>query len=718
MSPGIPYLEADPCPDVVPAVREWRGATGVLSLTSTSRIVIDSPRFAEMADRFRADLMIITGFDLQVADGTQPRPGDIHLVGRPIEMAAEGYVLEITDHVRLAGGSDAGVFYGTQTLLQLLRSTPGRRRLPRGQVRDWPRFAERGLLLDVGRKYWSPDYIVQTIRQLAYLRMNTIQLHFSDDNAFRLVSDHYPELAAPLAYSKADIRRFEEAANRCHVTIIPEIEMPSHSAAILESRPELGFGCASLTGSTLDVTKPEARQFARDLINEFAPLFAGPEFHIAADEYPTGEAQSRCAELARYAQQHGLGSPADVFVDFINDLNQTVRSNGKKMVIWNWWDVDQVPTTNPDPSIKIEAWTTAAESSGDHSPQKYLDLGYEVVVSPSDLLYVTPGFPLLPDPRYLYEAWTPQEHPRLAGYQLSVWANDAIERTEDSFDACLRRPLEILADRLWGGPRMGSVADFYARADRIGTAPYLPEYTIPGKLSGVPFAKITDGTPGHSTSDPDYRGIDLGPGQGRPVALIRYLVEPGETHPDRMQGGRFEGRADDPTSEYRTLAVITTSPTYGWNELPLSDAGRYRWLRYVAPSGGCPEVEVEYIGAPDDVAVTVPGPSASDLEARVDFRNTNRHPVFDVRLELNLAASHDRAAQPLLQLGPAHFAVVQPGESVSSGWQVVGASPLDAAGGYRFVARAVHQAQPGPDEPILESGGCALWTPDQVSIVR
>lgn len=84
-------------------------------------------------------------------------------------------------------------------------------------------------------------------------------------------------------------------------------------------------------------------------------------------------------------------------------------------MIWNWWDVDQTPTIQPDKNVKVEAWTTGGETSEDHSPQKYLDQGYEVVVSGSDTLYVTPGFPLLPDAKYLYEKWTPQEHPACPG---------------------------------------------------------------------------------------------------------------------------------------------------------------------------------------------------------------------------------------------------------------------------------------------------------------
>jgi hexosaminidase len=480
-------------PQVVPALREWSGGKGAVSLGGGSRIVVDSEGGGGLADEaktFSEDLAGVTGLSLPVVSASAPRNGDVFLSlrGADQDLGSEGYQLKVADATEVRGNTGTGVFYGTQTLLQVLKATPDHRVLPRGEARDWPRQRERGFLLDAGRKYYSPDSIVQVIREMSYLRLNTLQLHLSDNNAFRLVSERFPDLAAPQAYTRSDIRRFEDAARRYHVTIIPEIEMPSHSGAILTSRPDLGFDCKSMSdGSTLDVTKPQVRKFTSALIDEFAPLFSGPEFHIATDEYPTQGAQQQCPELVQYAKDHGFGSPSDVFVDFINQMNKVVRSHGKRMVIWNWWDVDQQPTISPDKNIKVEAWTTGAETNADHSAQKYIEQGYDVVASPSDTLYVTPGFPLLPDPKFLYEQWQPLQNPHLDGYQISVWSDNADTRPDSYFDAYLRRPREVLADRLWGGPRHGTVADFFKRADAIGTPPGVPSYTLPGTLTGTPY---------------------------------------------------------------------------------------------------------------------------------------------------------------------------------------------------------------------------------------
>ena len=184
-------------------------------------------------------------------------------------------------------------------------------------------------------------------------------------------------------------------------------------------------------------------------------------------------------------------------------------------------------------SIKVEAWTTTATGPGsERNAQHYLGLGYHVVSSPSDTLYVTPGLRLLPNPKYLYEEWEPIEHPRLAGYLISVWADNAITEPDSAFDAQLRRPREAMADRVWGGPRRGGVADLFARADAVGSPPGVPGNILPGTLSGTPYGtspawgdlpntydKVFDGDPStfFDFAEPSggYAGIDPAPGEPR-----------------------------------------------------------------------------------------------------------------------------------------------------------------------------------------------------------
>ncbi|MGX1673519.1 family 20 glycosylhydrolase [Streptomyces sp. NPDC055400] len=748
MAPAVAAADAspNPAPDVVPSLRTWSGGHGTLELGRDARIVVDARQQQALtgaAKTLSGDISNVTGLTLPVVAGPRPHAGDVFLSLSDADksLGSQGYALQVGDAAVIRAADGTGAYYGTQTLLQILEATPGHRSIPRGQARDWPKEQERGILLDAGRKFYSPDFIVRTMREMSYLRLNTLQLHFSDHNAFRLVSERHPWLAAPEAYTRADIRRFEAAARQYHVTLIPEIEMPSHATAILKGRPDLGFDCPEL-GGTVDVTNPEARKFTASLIEEFAPLFAGPEFHIATDEYARQSDQERCPELVDYAKQHGFATTSDVFVDYINAMNKVVRAQGKRTVIWNWWDVDQNPTTQPDKNIKVEAWTTAAESGADHSAQKYLDMGYDVVASPSDQLYVTPGFPLLPDSKSLYEKWDPIEHPRLDGYQISVWSDNAITRPDSYFDAYMRRPREVLADRTWGGPRHGTVEDFFARADAIGVPPGVAAYSLPGRLTGTPYGtgpawddststydKAFDGDPDtnflYAQPSSGYTGIDLGADHASPVSTVRFFPGANDTELDRMKGGRFEGCTDGPTSGCHTLVTVKDRPEFGWNQIAVNDRARYRWLRYVSPDDGYTSVaEIEFLGPrsrDQQGTVTVTGPDRlrqlGDNDVVTTFRNTTAHRLHDVHLSLTPQSAKDLSTRLVHAADATTFTTVGPGESVSTRWQVD--VPLTAAeGAYQLVGRATSQEERGAAARRDESWGRSSTTLDSPLTAR
>ena len=297
----------NPAPEVVPALREWSGGLGTFELGGQSRIVVESGALAGEAEMLRDELAAVSGLDVRVVDSAPARAGDV-VLARDDRVGREGYRLEIGDRVTIAGG-EAGLFYGTQTVLQILRATLGHRTLPRGEARDWPRLRERGYLLDVGRKYWSPDFIVQTIREMAYLKLNTLHLHFSDHNAFRLVSDRFPYLTAPEAYTRADIRRFEEVARRHHVMLIPEVEMPSHASAILQVHPEARLrvcvdgrrhaGCDQARGAR--VLEGADRRVRAAVLR--------PGVHIATDEYPTQGHRRRARSWCATPKSTASGRP-------------------------------------------------------------------------------------------------------------------------------------------------------------------------------------------------------------------------------------------------------------------------------------------------------------------------------------------------------------------------------------------------------------------------
>lgn len=723
---------ANPAPAVVPALHQWSGATGEFTLRPGTRIVVDSQQWPVLgadARTFAADVAAITGAALPVVAGSAPGAGDVFLATGASGLPAQGYVLDVGDVVRITGAGAAGVFYGEQTVEQMLKLDPHHVSLPRGSARDWPDYQYRGVMLDMGRHYYSPAYVQREIRDAAWRKLDMVHLHLTEFNAFRLQSSTYPGLAAPQSYSHADLAAFTAEARRYHVTLVPEIDIPAHSTAIAGYDPSLKFSCAALSdGFTLDVTKPQTKQFVDGLLKEFVPLFPdSPVFHLGGDEYPSLAQQQSCPELVDYAKAHGFASTEDVFVDFLNRIAADVRVLGKRAEIWNWWDVVGGATLAPDKHIIIDAWTGTANS--------YLSAGYDTVSSPANLLYVTPGAPpggsIEPDDQYLYQSWVPPTDPHLQGFEISRWSDNALEQPDAYFDWFANRPETVLAARAWGGPRAASVFAFEDQADRIGTAPGIPEYGPPGavKLTGTPygtspafdpnstFDKAFDGDVGtyfdYSQPNGGYTGIDLGPGKAAPVTAIRFV--PRSNQPGRMIGGVFQGCTSGPASGCHTLATVPWRSSYEWTELPVYDPAPYRWLRYVSPDGGfCNIAEIQFYTAPAtpaQVAVNAP-PALHALAANTvttTITNTSDAPLIGVTARLGATSLADEGELSARPAGNATIAALPPHRSVGITWHV--RVPLTAASGqYALIGSATWRAGDAASSGIAEAEGYSQAT--------
>lgn len=605
---------ANPAPAVTPSIQQWTGGTGSVAFTGDSRIIVDglsAPQLLADANTLADDVAAIVGHRPLVVIAADPRPTDVVLALDPSVGHADGYRLTVDDAVRIAGASATGVFYGEQSLEQMLKLG---RTVPRGVAVDWPRYQYRGVMLDMGRHYYSVDYVLAEIRRMAWSKLDTLHLHLTDQNAFRLVSDTYPGLAAPQSYSHADIAKIVDYAQRYHVDLVPEIDVPAHDVPIAGVYDKsLQWDCPSMNASayepwpgyTLDITKPAATTFVSNLLKEFVPLFRNSTvFHLGGDEYPEQAAQAQCPELVAYAKANGYASTEDVFVTWLNQMGQLVRSLGKRPEIWNWWDVAGGATIAPDHDLIIDAWTGTADA--------YLNAGYDTVSSPSDLLYVTPSSPpggnLEPDDPSLYQQWTPQSDPHLLGYEVSRWSDNAADQSDAYFDWFAHRPEQVVADRIWGGPRAyASAYAFEDAADRVGGPPGTPGFGV--RLSGTPYGTSPPWSPPSSydkafDGDPDtffdfsqgsggYTGIDLG--SAHPVGQIRFI--PRYVQRGRMVGGTFQGCTDGPTTGCHPLSTVNWTPTADWNVLTVNDPTPYRWLRYVGPTGGfCNVAEIQFYG--------------------------------------------------------------------------------------------------------------------------
>ncbi len=419
-------------------------------------------------------------------------------------LADEGYRLVVdAERVSLTGGSAAGVFRGVQTLLQLLPADINRRAHVPGvrwalapvRIEDAPRFGWRGAMLDVVRHFLPKHDVLRFIDLMALHKLNTLHLHLTDDQGWRVEILRYPRLteigawrretqvgADPESpsdgrphggfYTQADIREIVAYAVARFITVVPEIETPGHAQAAIAAYPELG-----VSGEPMEVftrwginptvlnTEDSTVEFFRNILEEVMDLFPAPFIGIGGDECPREQWQADPRTQERMVEL-GLKEEADIQSWFIGQLEETIAARGRRVFGW-----DEILEGDLSTGAVVASWRGMAGA------RAAIARGNDVVSCPDDQVYLDyrqsddPGEPIpvaipltvadvyafAPVPEGLTEA---QERHVLGG-QANIWTEHMDSpRTIDYF-AFPR--LCAVAEVLWSGPG-GPYDDF---ADRL-----------------------------------------------------------------------------------------------------------------------------------------------------------------------------------------------------------------------------------------------------------
>ncbi|MEV4214090.1 beta-N-acetylhexosaminidase [Micromonospora sp. NPDC049662] len=505
--PAPELLDADP------------GVTFVLDGDTAIRVTAH-PGAREVADHLAQLLRPATGFPLPVADTlatestgtvtltlagttptTPPTPGE------SADLGAEGYRLDVTTTgVRVIAATATGLFYGVQTLRQLLPAavespTPvaARWALPGGTILDRPRFPYRGAMLDVARHFFAVEDVLRVIDHLARYKLNHLHLHLTDDQGWRIAVDSWPRLATVGGasevgggpgghYTKDDYRRIVSYASARHVTVVPEIDLPGHTNAALVAYPRLApdkVAPAPYTGtevgfSYVDPADEQTYDFIADVLGEVAALTPGPWLHIGGDE--------------------AFKVKGAVYTGFVQRAQRLVADTGKTVVGWHqlapaahvdgrvlqWWGTD---TDDPTTADAVRRGARLIVSPGNHA---YLDMKY------ADETPIGHDWAGLIDVRRAYD-WDPGTHvdgvPSTAvlGVEAPLWTESVTSLADIEFLLLPRLPAiaELgwsprathdwagFRDRLAGhGPRWSTAGITFHRSPEIPW-PAIP--TIPGQ---------------------------------------------------------------------------------------------------------------------------------------------------------------------------------------------------------------------------------------------
>ncbi|UNM16755.1 family 20 glycosylhydrolase [Streptomyces formicae] len=544
---------AAPPPPVVPRPTDWTDLGGRTALTPRTRILID-PRTASatalpsgraelpgparqsvraLAEQLRSELAAVSGLAPRIAHDQRPAPGDIVVRLTDTGLGPEGHRLDTTGAVTtgavtIEAASTHGLFYGTRTLLQLLRATaPDHRALPRARAVDRPAQSVRMVHLDAGRKYWQIPYLENLIRRMGDQKLNTLFLHLSESEGFRLYSPRFPGLADPdHSYSRADIERLKAFAARHHVQLMPGIEVPGHATVISEAFG-IGFGADNGTGSApctgahthshltadwiVDMTSERAVEKTKQIVDEFAGWFDAPLFSIGAEEVPGQLAD--CPRVKDFlAADPDVSTLGDLLNRYINTLDDVVTRHGKRTAVYNGSEHLAAPQQTVHGPVVFITWegTGAEPAIPGHD---------EIAIGP---FYVTPNnyHHLYPDEPWMYDAWAPSTAPDMLGSGLVNWADYNFWSDDAYYEQHMAGARAILADRAWNAsPTPDTVTEFRALAARIGDPPGIrPAPAQPRTDDGRPSHRWTfdpapypsgwtyAGSPGNTLYVPDTAG--------------------------------------------------------------------------------------------------------------------------------------------------------------------------------------------------------------------
>jgi hexosaminidase len=308
----------------------------------------------------------------------------LSLTANRSDLGDEGYELTSTPtSVSIVANRPAGLFHGVQTLRQLLpadvESEMGRERfdwsIPALHIVDKPRFAWRGAMLDVARHFFTVKEVQQYIDLLALYKMNVLHLHLSDDQGWRIAINSRPQLAAMGGasqvgggpggyYTQPDYQSIVRYAQERYITIVPEIDMPSHINAALVGYPQLGCS-ARPTGlypgtdvgwSSICTDKEESYALIDDVVREISAMTPGPYFHIGGDE------------------AHSV--PKEKYIPFVERAQQIVSKYGKTMVGW-----EEIAQARISPTAIVQEWKTDSATAA-------LVSGRRVIMSPAQRVYL------------------------------------------------------------------------------------------------------------------------------------------------------------------------------------------------------------------------------------------------------------------------------------------------------------------------------------------
>ncbi|MCK0123779.1 family 20 glycosylhydrolase [Gelidibacter sp. F2691] len=459
---------------VVPSPQQWHPNGKVISYKKVSiKWNANADNETQIVlNRFKQELQTL-GVQLVESETKQSLHLNFDTNYAPIGDHKTVYQIDFKKHTEVKASSFEGLVHATRTLLQLFSQDAYKTQLPEGTLIDFPKYEKRMLMIDVARKFFTVDELKDFIRIMAWVKMNELHLHLSDNSwggysAYRLESAKYPELTAKDGhYSWEEIQDLQDFAYSFGITITPEIDSPGHSLAFTNIRPDLKSPW--LSANYLDITNKDTYTFMEEILTEIIPHFSAPDFHLGTDEY-------RINSIKDDSLKHHIG---DTFRKYINHFNKVVKAQGKNTRIWSGFE-NMPGDTKIDKDVIIDMWETS--DAKDKSEQ-----GYEMINSSHYYTYIVPGAPYYGvNNKFIYEAWTPEifsdeksqnltnQSKGLLGSKLHIWNDLGPTGYSISEIARLVVPsIYVFSEKMWGTKAHATLDQFNSQLAALGKIPHI-----------------------------------------------------------------------------------------------------------------------------------------------------------------------------------------------------------------------------------------------------
>ena len=413
---SLPAPEADLPVALIPYPREIVRLKGDLAFSS---LRIDELSMASLRDKEHivAEFGDVRRFWQMDAGSRGKQPlVTFRQINSPLSSAEskEGYTLIVSEKgVEISAGEFSGPFNALQTVRQLIRKDNKKYSMPYCRIKDAPAFPVRGLMLDVGRNYMSVPFLKSVVRRLSHYKINVLHLHLSDDPGWRVEVNKYPELTVETSfwptrqpgkfYTQEDIKSICDFCDSLNIRVIPEIDMPGHSAAF---RKAIGK----------DMQTPEGMQVLKEALDEIIPLFKDSLFHIGSDE-------------VHFKMK-----------EFMPEMIRYVRSKGKQVVVW-------YPGYAPDSNAVRMCWGEYEAGYSLDKSAPYIDCNGFYMDWMDSQGGVLQTF-------FQYPCEVPQAGGKALGSEMCVWTDGAISSDERILLQYPFYPTMLtFSERIWRGSR-------------------------------------------------------------------------------------------------------------------------------------------------------------------------------------------------------------------------------------------------------------------------